>query len=787
MKHFILVCIALVVTIGIWANIIIIDSKPQPEHDAIPPVRNLHMSDDSDYQKEHDKSFTSTTAPQSPARPVAEFEQMRGALIRYPVGIPLELVRQLSLEDKVVTIVANATARAAATTAFNNANVNMENVEFILAATDSYWTRDYGPFYAFGANGELSAINFTYNRPRPQDNAFNGHYATYDTLSIYNMGITHAGGNYMTDGGYIGASTTIAYTENGNNQNLVNERMAEFLGVTEYHVVPDPNNTYIDHIDCWGKFLSPDTVLIRSVPSSHPQYYAIENTANYFANQMSSWGRNFNVVRVNTPGNQPYTNSLIINKRVFVPIVNNATLDNAALQAYQDAMPGYTIIGITNNTSNPWESTDALHCRVKELAERRVVYIDHMPLSRSLEYQDEINIYAEITSFTEHSLSPDSINVYYRINHGDFQKQNMLHTAGQYIASINGFMPGDTLFYYIRAMDQGGRAANHPYIGAPGAHWTILTRDSTPPTITHDAVNEITPDIMPLQISAVVTDNDVVDYVYFEYYTSADDNIQSIEMEHSGEDVYTLLFDISLHNVTKIYYRIGALDSANPPNESMLPFDGWFETIVLSFPMISHNEIKELKPEDMPVLISAKVTDVVGIEAVYFEYKTNEESNPIITLEMELEEDDIYSHLFDIILNGITEIHYRIRALNISSPPNETVLPASDWFVISVITNEFDIPEISLPLQLTVYPNPLLNVVENYLNINVSNNKSESMKLALYNIKGQKIVEDNFIINNKTSNYINWDLNRYNLASGIYFIRYTDSENVLFRRFMILK
>ena len=41
------------------------------------------------------------------------------------------------------------------------------------------------------------------------------------------------------------------------------------------------NNTYIDHIDCWGKYISPTKVLIREVPDNHPQYDMIEETKLY--------------------------------------------------------------------------------------------------------------------------------------------------------------------------------------------------------------------------------------------------------------------------------------------------------------------------------------------------------------------------------------------------------------------------------------------------------------------------------------------------------------------------
>ena len=35
--------------------------------------------------------------------------------------------------------------------------------------TDSYWTRDYGPWWVVDGNGNMSVVDFTYDRPRPND------------------------------------------------------------------------------------------------------------------------------------------------------------------------------------------------------------------------------------------------------------------------------------------------------------------------------------------------------------------------------------------------------------------------------------------------------------------------------------------------------------------------------------------------------------------------------------------------------------------------------------------
>ena len=52
--------------------------------------------------------------------------------------------------------------------------------------------------------------------------------------------------------------------------------------------------------------------------------------------------------------------SLILNNKVFVPIMNSSW-DDDAISVYQEALPEHEILGFTGT----WQSTDALHCRVR--------------------------------------------------------------------------------------------------------------------------------------------------------------------------------------------------------------------------------------------------------------------------------------------------------------------------------------------------------------------------------------------------------------------------------------
>ena len=112
---------------------------------------------------------TRTDTPIGPVRNIAEYEPMQGVLIRYPFGISTSLIASMS-EDVIIYCLVSNNSQNSAYNSMNNGGVNMYNVEFILGSTDSYWTRDYGPWWVVDGNGDVGVVDFTYNRPRPNDN-----------------------------------------------------------------------------------------------------------------------------------------------------------------------------------------------------------------------------------------------------------------------------------------------------------------------------------------------------------------------------------------------------------------------------------------------------------------------------------------------------------------------------------------------------------------------------------------------------------------------------------------
>ena len=411
-----------------------------------------------------DEMGRDTPPPPPPVRNIAEFERMEGVLIRYPFGISTSMIREMA-EDVTIYCLVSSGYQNSAYNSMNGAGVNMDNVEFITGSTDTYWTRDYGPWWVVDGNSEIGVVDFTYNRPRPNDNDAPQKMSDYLNTPYYSTDIEHCGGNYMTDGIGGAASTTLVYSENSYSNTQIHNIMESYYGIDTYHVLDDPNNTYIDHIDCWGKYLSPSKILIRSVATSHAQYDEIEEVVDYFENSTTSYGDDWEIFRVYTPSNQPYTNSLILNNKVLVPTMNSGW-DDDALSVYEEALPGYEIIGFTGS----WQSTDALHCRTKGIPDLEMLQIFHNPIKDQDIPQTSYEVNAIIDDLSNMGLEESELKVFWWTNNMDESEELLMSACEQdipdcYTANIPAQPIDANIKYYIQALDNSGRLEKLPMAG----------------------------------------------------------------------------------------------------------------------------------------------------------------------------------------------------------------------------------------------------------------------------------------------------------------------------------
>lgn len=401
---------------------------------------------------------------------IPEFAEMGGVLIAYPgtvspsepqlapsgprsFGIPNELIvrmQQNESTDPVHIFVMCADesekpkicAELAVTAKELGLKFNPEHLHIVPWDTDTFWTRDYGPWWIknkqtgyfgiakhtyttlgggevglvegaegvdpkqglgiFRPNDDYGAVKFSdfLNNPIRQWNKARWHTSDTDKAgsaqlkpipvhNFYYLGLLDVGGNYMVDGKGNIASTYLVATQNELpvktqddllqvSQDEVNKRMEyvlsqlnRFMGIQSYRVLQDPTGTYIGHIDCWGKFLAENKVLVAR--SEDP---AINEKLDAIATQFEHWEyqvsrvmcQNMYIANSDEPATTAaYTNSLILNKCVYVPLSGEGyeEFDKEALRTYERALPSYNVIGIKSKTEFPWLGTDAMHCRTR--------------------------------------------------------------------------------------------------------------------------------------------------------------------------------------------------------------------------------------------------------------------------------------------------------------------------------------------------------------------------------------------------------------------------------------
>ena len=149
-----------------------------------------------------------------------------------------------------------------------------------------------------------------------------------------------------------------------------------------------------------------------------------------------------------------------------MPIVNNS-YDDDALAIYEEALPGYEILGFTGS----WESTDALHCRTKGIPDLEMLQIFHKPLN---DYSDpQINGYqieAIIDDLSESGLIDDELRVFWKNDSMDqFYPINMgvcdIDIPDCYQATIPPQEEDTNIYYLITARDYSDRYEKLPMAG----------------------------------------------------------------------------------------------------------------------------------------------------------------------------------------------------------------------------------------------------------------------------------------------------------------------------------
>lgn len=433
------------------------------------------------------------TPPPNPVRAMAEFEELEGIVIRWAYGTQNLLLSQIAdaaqEEGKVWILVRPSTSDSTNIKSYlASRSIPLTNLEFLSINTNTIWSRDYGPWTVYDVSTDsLGFVDFVYNRPRPLDDVIPGALAArwdfplYQTTSMPDS-LVHTGGNFMVDGFGTGFSSRLIVDENPH-QSLagIDSVLSRYCGVHRFVKMTRTTYDVISHIDMHMKLLDEETLLIGQYPVNRADYAVIEANVDSIRTLANCYGRPYRIIRIPMPpdaqGRYPdngssyltYTNSIIINRTVLVPIYSLPT-DAAALQIYRDAMPGYNIVGFDCNSIIP--QGGAIHCIAKEVGMREPVHIAHAALQNTTDTVQAFRVAAGIRVRS----GVDSAFVLWRTDTtAAFAGIRMTDSSGTFLASLPAQSRGTSVWYYLSVHTGSGRLVSKPLVGADGPYRFTVT------------------------------------------------------------------------------------------------------------------------------------------------------------------------------------------------------------------------------------------------------------------------------------------------------------------------
>jgi len=426
------------------------------------------------------------TPPPKPVRIPAEFEPMQAVVIEFWSTLG-ELYKDLAEDVRLIFIYGSEQEYSYMLRCFSRDGVDLDRCEFYPTSAMPVM-RDGLPWFMFVDHNEPA---FVHNQLMTDLCALPA-YGLDLGYPVYRSGLRVFGGNFMTDGQGTAVSLDDVFLDHAEMGDEFAERVEDYWGVDTYHFIDNERwepNEYL-HIDCLAKFLSPDTIMVARVPLTDVRREQSEQAAAYFARQVSCYGTPYRVVRVDVPNRQPYINSLILNRRVFVPITGSAA-DAGALASYEAAMPGYEVIAVYNHpegrTESIWAPFYALHCDSMGIADEQMLYLEHVPLLNRPAGVEGFPIRARIVAHSRTEFVEGTPVVWWRtLPQADSETASVWSSVTlaraaelgdhQYLTHIPAQPVGTEIQYYLQARDASGRDETHPYIGQAQAHTFAVTR-----------------------------------------------------------------------------------------------------------------------------------------------------------------------------------------------------------------------------------------------------------------------------------------------------------------------
>ncbi|PZU87030.1 MAG: hypothetical protein DI529_07745 [Chryseobacterium sp.] len=438
-----------------------------------------------------------TPAPISPVRTSAQWEEVEYLFLRWTTqyqNIQRQIVQAAVKECKVLIA---TTSENTVRTYLTNNGVDLTNVRFLNANTNSIWIRDYAANTVYSNDvGERALVDWIYNRPRPLDNTLPTSHAAYVGVPLYVTDtspndLVNTGGNFMSDGMGNAFASKLILDENkaGNSYGVsakteaqVDKILKDYMGINSYRKMTVLPYDGIHHIDMHMKLLDEETILVSQYPEGVADGPQIKQNIEYIKNTFKTpFGNDYDIKWIPAPASttgaypntggayRTYTNAVIINKTILVPTYR-PEVDEPALAIYRQLMPGYKVVGIDvdNSGEDLISLSGAIHCITHTIGVADPLWITHSKIKNV----NSLNIPVEAQ--IKHNSGIAQAKVFWRES-GDigFQETSMTNSVeSKWTANLSLPSTSKKIEYYIWAQANSGKSITRPIV-APDGYWTF--------------------------------------------------------------------------------------------------------------------------------------------------------------------------------------------------------------------------------------------------------------------------------------------------------------------------
>jgi agmatine/peptidylarginine deiminase len=445
-----------------------------------------------------------TPPPFSELRTAAEWEEIEVLTIAWE-GFPCilkQIVAASVTECRVVVFTESPNSTSNYLTSGScGGSINLDNVDIIEADLNTIWIRDYGANTVYGSwNDDRILVDWMYNRPRPDDDIIPDILADHLGLDIYSTtaepyNLMNTGGNWMSDGFGTAFESELVLDENqggstwwtdfpNHTTEEIESIFENFMGVHTFIKMPTLPYDGIHHIDMHMKLLDESTLMVSEYPEGVADGPQINANVDYIlSNFTTKWGTPFDIIRIPSPPQlgegypntggwyETYSNAVFVNEKILLPTYYEE-YDTTAIRIWEEAMPGYEIVGIDcDGSENIISLSGAIHCITHSVSVEDPLIISHLPLPDTENTTEPYTV----EGYLSHRSGIIQANLFYSDNpNGPWIEVSMSDTGDgeNWIAEIPASPEDSDVFYYIMGNANSGKTGSRP-MPAPEGWWTF--------------------------------------------------------------------------------------------------------------------------------------------------------------------------------------------------------------------------------------------------------------------------------------------------------------------------